>query len=150
MKSQKIKAIFISTLLISLVAISSCSRHENHYRPGNYNLTAHVERISRKLDLNQDQLEQLEVLISNFEEKRTAIERGHVIVDDIGQQYTAEQFDEKYVANTISNYLDEVEAFSLDFVTKLSALHTSLTPEQKVKLAQHLPANNRDHYHHHR
>lgn len=150
MKSQKIKAIFISTLLIGLVAISSCSRHENHYRPGNYNLTTHVERISRKLDLNQDQLEQLEVLISNFEEKRTAIEKGHVIADDIGQQFTAEQFDEKYVANTISNYLDEVEAFSLDFVMKLSALHTSLTPEQKVKLAQHLPANSREHYHHHR
>jgi len=149
MKSQKIKAIFISTLLIGLVAISSCSRHKNNYRPGNYNLTTQVERISRELDLNQDQVEQLEVLISKFEEKWTAIERGHAIVDDIGQQLAAEQFDEKYVANTISNYLDEVEVFSLDFVTKLSALHTSLTPDQKVKLAQHLPADNREHYHHH-
>ena len=150
MKSQKNNAILISTLLVGLVAISSCSRHENRYRPEHHNLTTHVERISRELDLNQDQSEQLEVLISNLEEKRTAIERGHAIVDDIGQQLTAEQFDEKYVANTISNYLDEVEAFSLDFVTNLSALHSSLTPEQKVKLAQHLPVNEREHYHRHR
>jgi len=148
MKSQKIKAILISTLLVGLVAISSCSRHENRYRPDNHNLTTHVERISQELDLNQGQLEQLEVLISNLEEKRTAIERGHAILDDIGQQLAEEQFDEKYAANTISNYLDEVEAFSLDFVTKLSALHSSFTPEQKVKLAQYLPANKREHYHH--
>jgi len=150
MVSQKINTILISTLLMGLVAISSCSRHENRYRTDKHNLTTHVERISRELDLNQDQSEQLEVLISNFEEKRIAEERGHAIVDDIGQQLTADQFDEKYVANTISKYLDEVETFSLDFVTKLSALHSSLTPEQKDKLAQYLPANEREHYHHHR
>jgi Spy/CpxP family protein refolding chaperone len=148
MKSQKIKAIVISTLLVALVAISSCSRHENRYRPDNHNLTTHVERISRELDLSQDQLERLEVLISNLEEKQTAIERGHAIVDDIGQQLAAEQFDEKYIENTISNYLDEVEAFSLDFVTNLSALHSSFTSEQKVKLAQYLSANKREHNHH--
>lgn len=107
MKSQKIKAVVISTLLVGLVAIASCSRHENRYRPDNHNLTTHVERISRELDLNQDQVEQLEALISNFEEKRTAIERGHAILDDIGQQLAAEQFDEKYAANSISNFLEE-------------------------------------------
>jgi Spy/CpxP family protein refolding chaperone len=148
MKSQKIKAIVISTLLVGLVAISSCSRHENRYRPDNHYLTTRVERISRELDLNKDQVEQLEALISNFEEKRTAIVRGHAIVDDIGQQLAAEQFDEKYVANTISNYLDEVEAFSMDFIKNLSALHSSLTPEQKVKITHYLPANKREHYHH--
>lgn len=105
MKSQKIKAVVISTLLVGLVAIASWSRHENRYRPDNHNLTTHAERISRELDLKQDQVEQLEALISNFEEKRTAIERGHAIVDDIGQQLAAEQFDEKYAANSISNFL---------------------------------------------
>lgn len=149
MKSQQIKTILVSALLVGLVAISSCSRHEDRYRLDNHNLTTHVERISRELDLNQDQVEQLEVLISNFEEKRAAIERGHAIVDEIGQQLTAKQFDEKYVANTISNYLDEIEEFSLDFVTKLSELHSSFTPEQKVKLAQYLPVNKREHYYHH-
>ena len=128
MKSQKIKAILISTLLVGLVAISSCSRHENRYRPDNHNLTTHVERISQELDLNQGQLEQLEVLISNLEEKRTTIKRGHAIVDDIGQQLAAEQFDEKYVANTISNYLDEVEAFSLDFVTETLRTASQFNP----------------------
>jgi len=148
MKSQKIITILVSALLVGLVALSSCSRHENRYRRDNQNLINHVERISQELNLNQSQLEQLEVLLSNLEEKRTAIERGHAILDDIGQQLAEEQFDEKYAANTISNYLDEVEAFSLDFVTKLSALHSSFTPEQKVKLAQYLPANKREHYHH--
>mgnify|MGYP001825969567 CR=1 FL=1 len=149
MKSQKIKTILVSALLVGSVALSSCSRHENRYRPDNHNLINHVERISQELNLNHSQLEQLEVILSNLEEKRTAIERGHAIVDEIGQQLTAKQFDEKYVANTISNYLDEIEEFSLDFVTKLSELHSSFTPEQKVKLAQYLPVNKREHYHHH-
>ena len=149
MKSQKINAILIFALLVGVVALSSCSRQENRYRPDNRNLTTQVERIARELDLNQDQSEQLELLISNLEEKRTAMERGHAIVDDIGQQLTAEQFDDKSVTNSISNYLDELEAISVDFVTKLAALHSSLTPEQKDKLALHLPANEKEHFHHH-
>ena len=143
MKSQEIRAFYFSALLVGLVVLSSCSRHENRYRPDSNSFTTQVERISQELDLNQGQLEKLDALISMLDDKETTKQKGRAIVVDIAKQLEAEQFDEKYAANTISNYLDEVEELSLDLVTKLSVLHASLSAEQKVKLAKHLPAANR-------
>jgi len=148
MKLQRIKIVLLSTLLIGFVAVSGCSRHNNRYQSGNHNFRDHTERISRELDLTQYQEKQLEVLISNLEDKRAVVKKGHEIVDAIVQQLNSDQFDEEYAAQTISNYLNEVEEVSLDFVTELSTLHSTLSDEQRVKLAQHLPSSDRDHNNH--
>ena len=148
MKLKIIKIVVLSTLLIGFVAVSGCSRHNKRYQTGNQNFSGHTERISRELDLTQYQEKQLEVLASNLEDKRAVVEKGHEIVEAIVQQLNSDQFDEEYAAQTISNYLNEVEGVSLDFVTELSALHETLSGEQRVKLAQHLSSTDRDHNNH--
>ena len=148
MKLQRIKIVLLSTLLIGFVAVSGCSRHNNRYQSGNHNFSDHTQRISRELHLTQYQEKQLEVLVSNLEDKRAVVEKGHEGVEAIVQQLYSDQFDEEYAAQTISNYLNEVEGVSLDFVTELSALHETLSGEQRVKLVQHLSLTDRDHKNH--
>ena len=77
----------------------------------------------------------------------SALEKGHTVVEEVFNQLSAEQFDEQYVTNEISEYLDEVEEISLDFVTKLSEFHNTLTNKQRIKLAQHLPSIERERSH---
>jgi Spy/CpxP family protein refolding chaperone len=148
MKIKRIKIVLLSTLLIGFVAVSGCSRHNNRYQSGNHDFRDHTERISRELDLTQYQEKQLEVLASNLEDKRAVVEKGHEIVEAIVQELNSDQFDEEYAAQTISNYLNEVKGVSLDFVTELSALHDTLSDEQRVKLTQQLSLTDRGHNNH--
>lgn len=147
MKPQRAKVLLFSILLMGFIALSGCSHHGNRYRSENHNFSNHTDRISQELDLSQDQEKHLEVLISNLEDKHTALEKGHTVVEEVFNQLSAEQFDEQYVTNEISEYLDEVEEISLDFVTKLSEFHNTLTNKQRIKLAQHLPSIERERSH---
>jgi len=149
MKPQRAKVLLFSILLMGFITLTGCSHHGNRHRSDNHNFSNHADRITQELELSQNQEKQLEVLISNLEDKRAALAKGHTVVEEVFKQLSAEQFDEQYITNAISEYLDEVEEISLDFVIKLSELHNTLTNKQRIKLAQHLPSTERERYHRH-
>lgn len=142
--------ILLLASFIAAVAVSSCSRHDNRFRFGDLNPSDHVEKISEELKLTQSQSKELEAFISDLEDKKVLVQKGHNIMDMVVQELGSDQFDEESVEQAVSHYLSEVEVVSLKLVRDLSTFHDSLSDEQRTKLDRHLHSKDLVHDYRHR
>lgn len=150
MKSQKVIRIWLLTLFIAAVAVSSCSRHNSRLQSSDLNHRYHAGKISRELMLTQHQSRELEALFSNLEDKQAFARKGHNIMDMIMQELGSDQFDQESVEKAVSNYLSEVEVVSLKLVNDLSVFHNSLSEEQIATLVRQLTSKDLAHHRRHR
>lgn len=137
MNRKKISG-YIDTIVVLLIAVGGLLVMAGCAHPTPEQRASWVtSRISRELDLTDDQKSKLEALKQTLLELRKSHEgEGAQHRDQVREMILAEHLDSKKAKSLISErekWIDE--GFDKVF-TKLSALHDSLTAEQRKKAAE--------------
>jgi uncharacterized membrane protein len=136
----KRKVLLITLVSLALATGFAACKHGYH-RGGfdEFDLEAAVSRITSRLDLNETQKADLEVIASEVAAKAKEMhgdrEAGHQKMADLVRQ---ESIRRDTVDHMVEEKLDKILEMT-DFVAdRLIAFHATLTPEQREKIAEHI------------
>jgi len=141
-----IKPLFLIGLVLIIIAsilfVFSCGRryhHRGHWMSTEKKAEWFVNRISKELDLHENQktkLEQIkdELLAKKLEFKGTKAE----IQDEIMSQIRNDSVDQEQLNEFFEDNETKLKDMRSFLVAKFAEFHSILTPEQKDKLAEKL------------
>ena len=136
MNRAKINQAIVSTLVIGLLALTACHRHNRLHQmdaPGRHKISSH---IAERLDLDQSQVKQLKTMLADLEKKRETLLNGNRLYDEFSRQLAGDEMDRSSLQRVTSEAIQKLEAYSREFIGQLADFHRTLTPAQKNKLAE--------------
>lgn len=96
-------------------------------------------RMVENLEMTPEQVERVEAIIDEIKDQIPDMRNQHrEIHEEFAQQFTADTFDQEAVKSALEGKLVELKAMTDFMVTKISEFHEILTPEQRVKLVEHM------------
>lgn len=106
-----------------------------------------VDRVARKLDLDEAQKAKLTVVAQKVQEQRKALRGAGDPRADIQQLVAGEKFDRAKAQALIGEKTSAVTAKSPEVVTALGDFYDSLRPEQQAKVREFMQRGQRGWWH---
>lgn len=139
-------------VLLALIALSSififsgCQHKHRGWSHGNDGGKM-IEKIAKEIDLNKIQKEQLNLFHNELFAKKNEMQESRAAIRDIFlAELKSDNFNEERVRGIIENEKAKLDEIINLFVTRVSEFHSTLTPEQKVKLVDKIEKM-KDHKH---
>ena len=125
---------------VALGALTACGHHREHH---GWNASPEdqarwqgkmVDRVARRLDLDEAQKQKLAVLATRVQEQRQALRGASDPRADIRQLVAGEKFDRARAQALIGQKMQAVNTKSPEVVAALGDFYDSLRPEQQAKV----------------
>ncbi len=147
MNNHLMKTLIICTLSLILLSFTACRHHGDGRHTDINRVTGH---IVKELALDSDQENQLSGILASFEEKRKELDKPHALRTIFVEQLKNEELDEEYLRKETSEYMQELENTANELITELALFHSSLSVDQREKLANFINKEKGKKYRHSR
>jgi periplasmic protein CpxP/Spy len=97
-----------------------------------------VERVARRLDLNEDQRKRLDALAGKLHEQRVALRGATDPRADVRSLIAADKFDREKARTLVDGKIAAVNAKSPEVITAFGDFYDSLSPTQQAKVRDFL------------
>ncbi len=145
---MKKKHVVIIMALVTFILVGGVAACKHGHHPGGFDefdLAAATQRIASRLDLTESQKADLDQMASEFAERVKAMhaerENRHQELADLVRQ---ESIDRELVDQRIAEKIEKVSEMADFAADRLIAFHSTLTPEQREKIATHIESRASD------
>ena len=141
---MKKRMVFISTLFsVLLVSGLAACKHGGHFNGfDEFDRQAAVNRVASRLDLSESQKAELQDIVGEIAARAKALhadrQARHRELADLVRQETVSR---ETVDRMVGEKFDRMKELADLAADRLIAFHTTLTPEQREKLAAHIEAH---------
>ena len=145
MKLRKFFIPFAVVASLTAVTLTACGRH--HHDPEE-KAEWIVHKVSKKLDLNDEQKVKLEAVKDEFM-RHHDVHKAHKkeMYDKLIAEVVKPQIDQAVLLEMVDQHKTRVEEIAPGVIEKLAVFHASLNQEQKLELKEKLEKFKKRHVH---
>jgi periplasmic protein CpxP/Spy len=134
-KRTLIGTLTLATFVVGVLSVSACHRHRSAAERADWM----VGKVTKELDLNEEQREKLQAVKAEFLAARTQMRKEHeVLFDELLTQVEADRLDQAKVLQLFERHQSLETRVAPGILAKAADFHASLTQKQKAEAVEHL------------
>jgi uncharacterized coiled-coil DUF342 family protein len=134
MLRKKTSGVWISILVVGLICLGGCRHHSPEKMADRV-----IDDLTAKLELNAAQQQQLQVMKTELLGKAAEMKKARQSVhEEVLTELQRDVLDQEKLKKMVNTRMTEMDEVANIFIARLAQFHSTLSPEQKMKLVEYI------------